>query len=254
MTPKSLAGAMIAPVLPNCRFDRAVFLLGHMRCGSTALSAILCQHPQISGYGEAHIKYGDAGALGILAANQIRRHAYRPGALRLFDKILHSRYDHCARPGFYQASAIFLIRRPHDAIRSIRDLFKRIGSSEYPSDAEAADHYQERLLSLGRVWTRFPPIRRIGLTYEGLTEGPDAALHAIGTMLSMDPPLRNAYRLAVGQLGHGAGDPLSAHRYDKIVKPDGNFATLPDLDLPPGRLAMLEDAYCELAMMFAQPV
>ncbi len=81
---KALAGGSVSRVLPQCRFETSLFLIGHMRCGSTALSAILCSRPDTSGYGEAHIAYTDRAALGVLALNQMRRGAWTGSATTLY--------------------------------------------------------------------------------------------------------------------------------------------------------------------------
>lgn len=217
MSIKSIAGSLAAAALPQCRFDQSIFLLGHMRCGSTALSKVICNHPQVSGYGEAHIAYASQSALGLLALNQIRRHAFRPGATRLFDKILHSRYDADADPDFFHGSAVFLIRPPVETIRSIRKLFSGPAPREYASDTAAVDYYEERLTALARLWERFSPERRFATTYSRLTADPDVALKDISARLRLDPPLDNRYAAESKAQAHGAGDPLSAHRFDRIV-------------------------------------
>jgi hypothetical protein len=38
-------------------YKRSVFLLGHMRCGSTALTNVLCANPRMCDYEECHVVY-----------------------------------------------------------------------------------------------------------------------------------------------------------------------------------------------------
>jgi Sulfotransferase family len=242
--------ASIATSLTNskCNFDRSLFILGHMRCGSTALSHILCSHPQISGYGEAHIRYERKAALGLLVFNQLRRNAYRKDAYSLFDKILHSRYDSGAISDFYNARAIFMVRDPVDTIHSIRRLFTTLGSQEYSNDTLASDYYEERVTSLLNLWERFSPERRIGLSYAGLTAEPDIKIAGISRMLDLIPPLTNNYLLPKNPLGHGAGDPLASHKHNKIVA----NSRAPDLaensfmlQIPDARAASLKNLYLQ---------
>jgi len=250
---KRTAGALAAATLPQCSWDRAVFLFGHMRCGSTALSNVLCSRPEISGYGEAHVAYADRSALGRLAVNQRRRGAFRPGARHLFDKVLHSRYDCAAHAGLLRARALFLVRAPLPSILSIRTLFARIGSDEYPTDEAAAAYYEERLGQLARLWAAFPAHRRLGTTYEELTAGPDPFLARASAHLGLDPPLANHYT-APARLARGSGDPLSSHRFDSIVG-GGRSTTLdPEArrpDLATGRLDHLQQCYEDLRRLFA---
>lgn len=243
---KRFAGAATALIVPKCKFDRAIFILGHMRCGSTALSHILCSHPEISGYGEAHIRYDGNAALGQLLINQFRRGAYRIEARHLFDKILHSRYDAAAGPGFFNARAIFMVREPVDTIYSIRRLFSTLGSSEYSTDAVAADYYVERVNSLLAIWEQFPSKRRIGLSYAQLTTEPEIKISSVSLMLDLIPPLTNHYTPPRNKLGHGAGDPLASHKYDKIVpatQPTASRKDCTPLELPERQLAILADLY-----------
>jgi Sulfotransferase family len=214
---KRAASVATAFISPQCRYDRALFVIGHMRCGSTALSHILCSHPDVSGYGEAHICYDGTSALGLLVLNQLRRKAHRANAHFLFDKILHSRYHNSVGSEFCNARAIFMVREPVETIRSIRKLFLTIGSTEYASDALAANYYEERITTLIESWERFSPERRIGMTYSQLTSDPETQIARISKMLGLCPPLANKYVKPLRRMGHGSGDPLASHNFDRIV-------------------------------------
>lgn len=244
---KSLAGAVVARALPQCRFDQALFLLGHMRCGSTALSAILCSRPDVSGYGEAHIAYTGRGALGILAMNQRRRGAWDRSATSLFDKILHSRYDEEACSEFFTSRAIFMARAPVPAIRSIRHLFARLGTGEYATDVLAADYYEERVSALLALWPRFDASRRVACTYEALTANPEAVLARISGQLNLVPALRNEYALKSAATGRGAGDPLSAAQHSRIVAGKADSEAGLPLALSEARIEDLERLYRQFA-------
>ena len=218
------------------------------------MSNVLCSRPDISGYGEAHIAYGDAGALGRLAVNQHRRGAWRPGARHLFDKVLHSRYDAAAHPGLFDAHGLFLVRTPGPSIESIRHLFSRIGSGEYPTDAAAAAYYEERLEQLARLWTRFPAARRIGTSYEELTADPEGFLGRVSTLLALDPPLSNTYSARPDAPAPGAGDPLSSHLFTSIVSGGRSSSLAPEarvLDLPDCGMSRLEALYARLCALFS---
>ena len=251
---KQVAGGLLGLANPQCRFDRAVFILGHMRCGSTALSHVLCGHPSVSGYGEAHIRYDDQTALGVLALNQWRRGAWKPRAGHLFDKILHSRYDAAADPGFFRARAIFLIREPHESILSIRKLFAALHSDEYADDEAAARYYEQRLKQLAQLWARFPIRHRIGFSYNDLTENPDSALQRVSSMLDLNPALTNHYDQPGKMMARGAGDPLSSHKFNGIVASSQSSTltgSLRELELRAGRTAELEQLYRAVCGLFS---
>jgi hypothetical protein len=250
---KSLAGRVTNFANAQCDFAQAIFVIGHMRCGSTALSNILCSRPDVSGYGEAHVSYDNGAALGTLTLNQIRRKAWRSDAPYLFDKILHSRYDGEACDGFYAARAIFMVREPAATILSIRNLFGALGSPEYATDALAADYYEARLAAILRLWSRFDARRRIGLSYTQLTSDPDHLLLRISAKLNMEPKLENRY-VNKGTMGEGAGDPLMSHKFDSIV-PSSQSTTLDDAggrpNLSDKRLDRLEIRYQRVLHAFA---
>jgi hypothetical protein len=251
---KNAAGRLASAALPQCDYGRSLFVLGHMRCGSTALSNVLCSRPEISGYGEAHITYDGPGALGRLVVNQRRRGAWKPGARYLFDKVLHARYDGTVERGMARGRAIFMVREPRSSIRSIRTLFDRIGSHQYATDREAADYYEQRLQSLAHLWRAFPAERRLGTSYAALTAAPDSVLARLSALLELDPPLANAYVASEQTRRPGAGDPLSSHRFTSIVAPEASttIGQAPaELDLAPGQLDRLEQLYASVCTLFA---
>lgn len=210
---KRLAGTGLG-LAPHARYDRSVLLLGHMRCGSTALANVLCAHPAISGYGESHIDHGAPSAPGRLVLNQIGAGRWKPAARLLFDKVLHDRLDTGVPPAFFTARALFLTRAPEPAIASILALFASLGSREYPDPASATAYYCARLHRLAELWQRFPADRRLALRQETLIADPDATLARISQFLALDPALANAYRASPTR--PGAGDPLTAGRRTSI--------------------------------------
>ncbi|MBL8539601.1 MAG: sulfotransferase [Betaproteobacteria bacterium] len=244
----------VASVNPQCRYERAIFIIGHMRCGSTALSNVLCSRDDISGYGESHIRHWQPGALGWLVLKQWRRGHWKPRARHLFDKILHSYFDVESGPQFFRARAIFMVRSPAETIPSIRRLYQAIGSDKYGSDDQAARYYTERLWTMLELWQRFAPARRAGISHEALTADPDGELARIGGRLGLNPPLTNSYRRPQVAMEAGVGDPLSSHKFDRIVA--ASTATTAseqqNLDLAPERLGELNALYSRCVALFGQ--
>jgi len=216
-TAKRSAGWLMGQSSRHLQYRNCILILAHMRCGSTALSNILCSRSDVSGYGETHVRHDGRGALGRLSINLRRRGGWSPGSTVLFDKILHNRHD-CAAPAqFFEARAIFVVRRPGDAIRSIVDLYARLGRDEYATHEHAAVYYVERLQALKAMWPRFADHRRIGLTHEGLVACPDRVLADISARLDFRPPLANHYVSPAASRIGGGGDPLVSARHDHIV-------------------------------------
>lgn len=249
---KRTAGWLLSRSVPRYRYRHCLFVLAHMRCGSTALSNVLCSRPEVSGYGEAHVGYHGAGSPGQLAVNQMRRGGWKPQARILFDKILHSRHDRDAPPDFFQARAIFVVRRPGDSIASIVRLFAGRDGNEYATPADAASYYVERLATLEHLWRRFPAERRIGLSHEALLADPDHALAAISLRLGFLPALENRYvSLAASRRG-GGGDPWMSGRHTRIVAQRGraDHGDAP-LDLPPVLAKEARERFARLAALFS---
>lgn len=244
-------GWLVAHSSTKYTYRNAIFILAHMRCGSTALSNILCSRKDISGYGEAHIRYDGRGALGRLAVNQQLRGARNGAAPYLFDKVLHSRHD-CAAPAeFFNARAIFMAREPEPAIRSIRKLFEDLGRDEYLTHDEAAEYYAQRLEDLALLWDRFAPARRIGLTHESLLKDPDSGLEKISDALGFLPPLENRYNSREASRRGGGGDPMQSGKFSKIepalLRP---ARPLSELELPPALAARVLNSYDNLVSRF----
>ncbi|QEW17878.1 hypothetical protein LA6_000032 [Marinibacterium anthonyi] len=241
-TVKNISGTLVGTANPQCRFERSVFILAHMRCGSTALSNILCSRPEISGYGEAHIAYRSTADLGRLVVNQALRHAWDPRARHLFDKLLHTRHDIAVPPEFFRARAIFLCRRPEPTIASIRRLFIGLGRDEYATDTAAAQYYVERLGRLAELWSFFPANRRLGLTHDQLTAQTDTWLQRMTILLGLEPRLENHYRSAAASIRGGGGDPTASATLSRIERrvPAADPA---GLDISPALRQRAEDAY-----------
>lgn len=230
-------------MIPPFSFKRSVFILGHMRSGSTALSHVICHSPLVSGYGETQVRYDSPKSPRSVLIKQIRRRAWQPGARYLFDKILSNHLDENVPPGFFDAHAIFVVREPHGTILSIREMYKVTNQEEYSTDVEAADYYEGRLERLAALWQQFPQDRKIGLTFARLTADPDAALRAISSLLDLRPPLINRYENRGRINPIGVGDPLSAHKFSAIV-PSSRSTSIGGapraLDLPGARIQRLE--------------
>lgn len=216
-TGKRSAGWLLSRTSERYSYGNCIFMLAHMRCGSTALSNVLCSRSDVSGYGEAHIRYDGQGALGRLALNQMRRAGWKPGADYLFDKILHCRHDRAVSPEFFESRAIFLVRQPGETIRSIVDLFTTLGRRAYDTPQEAALYYAERLDTLAALWQCFPAHRRIGITHESLVRNPDLTLSRVSRHMHFDPVLENRYESPPASRKGGGGDPLVSGSHSRIV-------------------------------------
>jgi hypothetical protein len=210
----------------KCVEKRCLFLIGHMRAGSTALSNILCSRPEISGYGESHTNYGIPFPIGRLKLKQLRMNVWKKDRDYLFDKILHNSHDQHVESDFFQSTAIFLVRSPVPTILSIRNLFTSLNSNQYVTDEQAATYYCERIQHLIHLWHKFPPENRIGITHSRLIDDTDIILKQINERLSLSPPLENNYTHNKAQGKQGAGDPINANKHTQIQKSDSISTTV----------------------------
>lgn len=253
---KRSAGWLLSMTSRRYSYRNCIFILAHMRCGSTALSNVLCSRSDVSGYGEAHIRYDGQGALGRLALNQMRHDGWKPRADYLFDKVLHSRHDSAAAPEFFDSRAIFLVRHPDETIRSIVDLFSRLGRRAYDTPQKAALYHAERLETLGALWQRFPAQRRIGITHEDLMRNPGDALARISSHLRFEPVLENRYVSPEASRRGGGGDPLVSGlhcRIEPLLRPTPSLGET--LYLPEELSDRVHGAYDRLTGFFAaQPI
>lgn len=214
---KGVAGRSLSFVLPACSYENCIFLIGHMRCGSTALSNILCSRGDISGYGEAHISYTPETTPGLLALNQAKKQRWTFKARFLHDKLLHNHLDNNPPPDFFSARAIFMVRRPEETVPSIVRLFQRIRSNEYGSFVKACTYYEARLAQMRDLWLHFGPERKTCLNYEDLVAAPDEKLKRLSSALKLSPPLQNQYAPDDVVKEPGVGDPLEATKHSKII-------------------------------------
>ncbi len=237
---KHLLGAGIGAVAPQCDYERCVFVIGHMRCGSTALSNVLCSRPEISGYGETQVPYTSKVSPGALLLNQIKRKTWKPQAKHLFDKLLHNRLDNTPPPQFFRARAIFITREPKAAIPSVVSLFRKIGSSQFVTIEKAGDYYVKRLKHMKALWRQFPENHRCAVTYEDLTQHTDEVLENISNFLNLSPPLHNHYEENNMSGVKGAGDPVNAQKHSQIVS--GGLSRKYKKDLLPEEKAVIDRA------------
>lgn len=132
---------------------RVLWILSHMRSGSSLLTHILNANPEIIGYGETHITYRSPEDY-----KQLIKRVYWEGQdyrklsdlpklafqeKYVLDKILHNdRLPNLDLLTSENVQVLFLAREPHRSLMSIRDL------KPHWSESEALDHYCNRLKKL----------------------------------------------------------------------------------------------------------
>ncbi len=226
-----------ARLAPQAQYARGIFVLSHMRAATTALSNVLCSHPSISGYGETHVRHDREDAPGRVLVNLALRRAFHPRAPYVIDKILHTALDADVPRAFFDARAVFVLRSPGAAIPSIVTLARQSGMADLTTPQGAATYYASRVAHLARLWDRFPPERRFGLTAERLLASPEDAIDRLGAWLALQPRLENRYIPHAATSKGGGGDPTRAATHRRIERSQPAPQILPPPEALPDRLA-----------------
>ncbi len=174
--------------------SRIVWILGHMRSGSTLLMHLLSSHPEVLGAGERNAVYASPQDLRRLAveAAYARRRFFREYRY-VVDQINHDRFlvdegllDHP------RVAKIFLVREPRGAVASMVEVLGR----HYGMTLEqAADYYVDRLRALERYARKVADQRcSLFLSYQDLVKNPRPSLDRLQAFLDLETPLSESYR------------------------------------------------------------
>jgi len=214
----------------------AVFIMGHMRCGSTFLLHILLTNPEIIACGERNAPYKspqDFDKLEIFA--RIGQRVPFRRVRYVVDQINH---DHIT-PNLELLQAervrcIFLIRDPKETIRSILDLTRTF--YEPWTVQRAVDYYCRRLETLSGYATRLGTGGQ-ALSYHDLIYDTPSTLRRLESFLGLNQELREHYNI------HGftgkRGDPSGNIFRGRVVRNQG----FRPVDIPAPELERAQQAY-----------
>jgi hypothetical protein len=179
-----------------------LFVLGHMRTGSSLLVHILASHRNIVGYGETHNVYTRPADFGATAANVYRSLRRFPGnEEHLLDKVLHkyqiARTDVLRHPS---VRVIFIIRRPDTALSSM------IRNEVVVEAEDACQHYVQQIEWVHRLSETLPAERWTFTTYSELTQESHSLLRRIESFLGLSSPLSERYDTNRHTGTRGVGD------------------------------------------------
>jgi hypothetical protein len=198
-----------------------LFVVSHMRSFSSLLCHILGSHPEISGYGEAHLSYLSRLDLQRLA-RKVQQATENPVLGRyVLDKILHNHRE--IAPGILdrpEIKVLFLLRNPEDTFRSILNMAHARGHEGRFSDpVRVLDYYVTRLRHLESYCARLDG-NALFLESEGLLGDTERVLVELARWLELGEPLKPVYRTfpLTGAPGHG--DPSPTIRSGTVVRDD----------------------------------
>lgn len=217
---------------------RYLFILGHMRSGSSLLSHILMSHPSVSGLGERNATYRETTDFDTLAMQaHFRRALLRPRRY-VVDQINHTRMT--PKPDLLNRGdvrRIFLVREPAASLASMLGEFGDL----YDFDTEKAQtYYIERLNAMCRMADHMSERdHSFFLTYDEMTRRPEETLEALSAFLDVTPALSPDYKIF--SFTGLRGDPSQKIRTGTIVPP----ADIAEAVLPQGVPESIIDAYQE---------
>jgi len=194
-----------------------LFILGHMRTGSSLLAHILASHQNVLGYGETHNVYTRPEDFGATTAT-VRRHLRRVVSSQekyLLDKVLHKhQIAEMEVLNHSSVRVIFMIRRSDMALSSIIQNVGFIQKSE-----QAYQHYAEQVEWVGTLAEALSSDRWTSTTYTELTQETNTVLSRLEPFLDLSEPLTEHYDTNRYTGVSGIGDP-GPHIESGYIKPN----------------------------------
>lgn len=202
-------------ILFSSQPHKVLWVLGHMRAGTSLFAHILNTHPDIIGFGETHIQYRSEEDLKKLAYKVYHRlrcanmsHKY------VFDKILHNNkiIDEklIEAP---QIDIIFLIREPEETILSTIKL------KPHWDREQAINYYINRLEKLEETARRINNKERcFVMTYEQLIWHTEPTFASMKEFLKVQHPFSEKYEILETTGQEGIGDQSVNIKTGEIVR------------------------------------
>jgi hypothetical protein len=191
---------------------RYIFILGHMRSGSTLLAHILASHPDIVGAGEMHISYHTPADLPKLILGTCKS-LHKP-ILRepyIVDQINHE----------YVAAQVLLSKEVHKCVILLREpegTLKSMLNLSVWDEKQALNIYVNRLETLTQYASLLRE-RAMLVEYDDLIDHADETLATLTSFIGLDSPLTPSYAThrMTGRVA-GYGDPSDNIKIGRIVR------------------------------------
>jgi hypothetical protein len=213
---------------------RYIFILGHMRSGSTLLAHVLGSHPDVVSAGEMHISYvtpDDLPKLVLKTSESLFRPILRESYI--VDQINHGYVTNevLLSPRLYKC--VLLIRSPEATLKSMMHL------AEW-HEKQALEVYVKRLRELTQYGLTLRD-RASVVEYDHLVDRSDETLAALSRFLVLGPPLKSNYQThrMTGRVA-GYGDPSANIRLGRIVRTQRHETTISEETLSAAERAFHE--------------
>lgn len=192
-----------------------LFIIGHMRSGSSLLTHLLNSNPEILGYGETHIKYVGRRSLLELRDDVHERfaaHDALPAHHRYtMDKILH---PYILDPSVLRVKPlkiVVIVRHPTNALPSILDL-----DLDFIQTAQRVLKYYRRTLQRMTEWLSCYDRPYLVIDYDELVNRPETVLRRLSDYLDLQEPLTTKYDAMWATGEPGIGD-SSLHIHEREI-------------------------------------
>jgi hypothetical protein len=192
-----------------------VFLMAHVRSGSSLMTHILCTNNEILGFGEYSYEILDENDL--VAFNfDVRRKSRVFFSKQTY--ITNQINDSNSFPDEHflklkKLKFIFLIRQPEETISSMHQLSKRFNQTHLTPE-RLVEEYCKQMNYLIKLKNTISEDQYFFLTYESLIENPKKELNNMSSFLKLNQPLSPEYNLQKFTLH--SGDPSENIRYQKV--------------------------------------
>lgn len=197
--------------------QKCIFLVSHMRSGTSLLSNIILSNSSFYGIGESHIVYRNKSSIGGLIIKIARIRGSKGLASDfLFDKILHNeRIDGDMSVIADNAKYVFMCRNPVEAIPSIVKVMSDLWCGDL--NQKAIDYYCNRMVWMRRFAESVPADSIFFIEYENLLDSPNTVLSQLQSFFEIKEPFLLDYDVLhwVGQAG--IGDPSDMIKTGRLI-------------------------------------
>lgn len=200
-----------------------IFILGHMRSGSSLLVHILNTNPDICGYGEAHNSYRTNRDLNQLVyKNKLQLKHFKTNDKYVLDKILHNNHEISEQilknKNIY---FIFLFRHPQPSLSSMINLYQGHRSIEEKRASldYYLNYYTNRLSKLKEYASLINDKNRsLAFSYTNLIEDTDRIFLKLKIFLSLEFDFQENYQVLKTTGIKGIGDISDRIKSGKIMR------------------------------------
>jgi len=223
---------------------RKLFMLSHMRSGSSLLTHILNTNPEILGFGETCTRYASANDFyQLMTEVHWTLRQFRCSEKYILDKLLH---DYLLLNEQLltseQVYLIFLIREPQGSLASLLKLFP------HRTEDFALNYYTSRLSTLEHYAQLVNDKKRaLLLTYTQLCNQSELVFSTLQDFLKVQHPFSQEYELLRTTGRKFVGDPSPNIQAGKILKKTKSSATPIQPDLLEKGMKAFNQCYAKLS-------